>query len=62
LSYIGFVDEGIRTPNTLEKTALRKAAYCNLKGNNTMALYRNAHQVFAVSHFPMLPRGRSLVQ
>jgi hypothetical protein len=27
-----------------------------------MALYRNAHQVFAVKHFPMLPRGRSLVQ
>jgi hypothetical protein len=41
---------------------LRKAAYCNLKSNNTMALYRNAHQVFAVSHFPALPLGRSLVQ
>jgi len=55
-------DAGNRTPEMVEKTALRKAAHCNLKGNNTKALYRNAHQVFAVSHFPVLPCGRSLVQ
>jgi hypothetical protein len=41
---------------------LQKVAYCSQKGNNTTALYRNAHQAFYDSLFPLLPFGRSLVQ